>query len=327
MLVEPTCRIVVALVCLFTAAAALHAAENAYPTRPIRVIVPYPPGGSTDPTARAYGGWLSEKFGVPVVIDNRPGAGATIGHGLAAKSPPDGYTLLLGTSAGLVVSPAFGTKLPYDPLKDFAPVGLGVYVPFLLVVHPAVPAKNVKEFIELAKAQPGKINFGSPGSGTPNHLGMELLKAMTGADFLHVPYKGGGPATVDLVAGRIQAIFGSIPQWQPHLAVGRVRAIGIGHPTRVRSMPEVQAIAEVLPGFNNTSWYGLLGPAGTPAAVVNKINAEMRRAVANTEFVKQLESIGLEPASSTPKEMGDLIRAELARWTKVIKEAHIQPPT
>jgi tripartite-type tricarboxylate transporter receptor subunit TctC len=324
---QPGWRIVVALVCLFTAVAAAHAAENAYPTRPIRVIVPYPPGGSTDPTARAYGGWLSEKFGVPVVIDNRPGAGAIIGHGLAAKSPPDGYTLLLGTSAGLVVSPAFGTKLPYDPLKDFAPVGLGVYVPFLLVVHPAVPAKNVKEFIALAKAQPGKINFGSPGSGTPNHLGMELLKAMTGVDFLHVPYKGGGPATVDLVAGRIQAIFGSIPQWQPHLAAGRVRAIGIGHPTRVRSMPEVQAIAEVLPGFNNTSWYGLLGPAGTPAVIVDKINAEMRRAVANAEFVKQLESIGLEPASSTPREMGDLIRTELARWTKVIKEAHIQPPT
>ena len=244
-----------------------------------------------------------------------------------AKAPPDGYTLLLGTSAGLVVSPAFGTKLSYDPVKDFAPVGLGVYVPFLLVVHPSVPAKNVKEFIELAKAQPGKINFGSPGSGTPNHLGMELLKAMTGADFLHVPYKGGGPATVDLVAGRIQAIFGSIPQWQPHLAAGKVRAIGIGHPKRVQSMPEVQAIAEVLPGFNNTSWYGLLAPAGTPPAVVNKINAEMRRAVANAEFRKQLESMGLEPASSTPKEMGDLIRTELARWTKVIREAHIQPPT
>jgi tripartite-type tricarboxylate transporter receptor subunit TctC len=326
-LARPAWRFIVAVLTLFFGVASIHAAEIAYPARPIRVIVPYPPGGSTDPTARAYGNWLSEKLGVPVVIDNRPGAGATIGHGLAAKAPPDGYTLLLGTSAGLVVSPAFGTKLAYDPVKDFAPIGLGVYVPFLLVVHPAVPAKNVKEFIDLAKAQPGKINFGSPGSGTPNHLGMELLKAMTGADFLHVPYKGGGPATVDLVAGRIQAIFGSIPQWQPHLATGRVRAIGIGHPKRVQSMPDVQAIAEVLPGFNNTSWYGLLAPAGTPSAVVNKLNAEMRRAVANVEFTKQLESIGLEPASSTPKEMGDLIRTELARWTKVIRDAHIQPPT
>ncbi|HET7159454.1 MAG TPA: tripartite tricarboxylate transporter substrate binding protein [Burkholderiales bacterium] len=311
--------------CVLGVISATHAAERAYPTRPIRLIVPYPPGGSTDPTARAYGGWLSDKFGVPVVIDNRPGAGATIGHALGAKAAPDGYTLLLGTSAGLVVSPAFGTKLAYDPIKDLAPIGLCVYVPFLLVTHPSVPVKTTKELVDLAKAQPGRINFGSPGAGTPNHLGMELLKAMTGADFVHVPYKGGGPATVDLVAGRIQAIFGSIPQWQPHLASGKVRAIGIGHPKRVRSLPDVPAIAEFLPGFNNTSWYGLLAPAGTSPAVINKINAEMNRAVANPDFVKHIEGIGLEIASSTPKEMGDLIRSELDRWTKVIKSAGIRP--
>jgi len=296
-----------------------------YPNKPIRVIVPYPPGGSTDPTARAYGNWLSEKFGVPIVIDNRPGAGSVIGHALGAKATADGYTLLLGTSAGLVVSPAFGTRLPYDPVKDFAPIGLGVHVPFLIVVHPSVAAKSVRELIDLAKAEPGKINFGSPGTGTPNHLGMELLTAMSGAKFTHVPYKGGGPATVDLVAGRIQAIFGSIPQWQPHLAAGRVRAIGIGHPTRVRSMPEVPAVAETLPGFNNTTWYGFLAPAGTPAPIVNKVNEEMKRAVGDAAFRKHLESIGMEPATSTPKEMADLIRSELARWTKVIKDAGIQP--
>jgi tripartite-type tricarboxylate transporter receptor subunit TctC len=305
---------------------AAQAADATYPARPVRLIVPYPPGGSTDPTARAYGGWLSEKFGVTFVIDNRPGAGATIGHGLAAKATPDGYTLLLGTSAGLVVSPAFGTKLPYDPVKDLAPIGLGVYVPFLLVVHPSVAAKSTKDLIELAKAQPARINFGSPGSGTPNHLGMELLQALTGVRFTHVPYKGGGPATVDLVAGRIQAIFGSIPQWQPHLAVGKVRAIGVGHPKRVKSMPEVPAIAETLPGFNNTSWYGLLAPAGTPAHIVAKVNAEMNRAAADPEFIKHIEGIGLEIASSTPREMADLIRSELARWTKVIKDAGIKPP-
>ena len=257
-----------------------HAADTTWPTRPVRLIVPYPPGGSTDPTARAYGGWLADKFGVQFVIDNRPGAGATIGHGLAAKATPDGYTLLLGTSAGLVVSPAFGTKLPYDPIKDLAPIGLGVYAPFLLVIHPSVAAKTTKDLVDLAKAQPAKINFGSPGSGTPNHLGMELLQAMTGVEFTHVPYKGGGPATVDLIAGRIQAIFGSIPQWQPHLAAGKVRAIGIGHPKRVKSMPDVPAIAETLPGFNNTSWYGLLAPAGTPAPIIDKVNAEMTRAAA-----------------------------------------------
>lgn len=308
----------------FSAASAGHAAETAYPTKPVRFIVPYPPGGSTDPTARAFGNWMAEKFGATFVIDNRPGAGSTIGHALGAKAAPDGYTLLLGTSAGLVVQPALGVKLSYDPQKDFTPIGLGVYVPFLLVVHPSVSAKTPQELIDLAKAQPGKISFGSPGTGTPNHLGMELMKAMTGAEFVHVPYKGGGPATVDLVAGRIQAIFGSIPQWQPHLAVGRVRAVGVGHPTRVKSMPEVPAIAETLPGFNNTSWYGILGPAGVPSHVVNKINAEMRTAAANPGFIKQIETIGLEPASSTPQELGEMIRTELARWTKVIKSAGIK---
>ena len=301
------------------------AADAAYPTRPIRIIVPYPPGGSTDPTARAFGTWISERFGVPVVIDNRPGAGATIGHAMGAKATPDGYTLLLGTSGGLVVNPAFGTRVPYDPVKDFAPVGLGVYAPFLLVVHPSVAAKNVQELIDIAKAQPGKINFGSPGVGTPNHLGMELLKAMTGAEFVHVPYKGGGPATVDLVGGRIQALFGSLPQCLPHLASGRIRALAIGHPQRMRSLPDVPAIAEVLPGFNNTTWYGLFAPAGTPAAIINRINAEMRSAVANAEFVKHIDSIGLEPASSTPKELHDMVRTELARWTKIIRENRIQP--
>ena len=252
MRIERKWRIAAAALAIAGGIPAAPAAEEAYPNRPLRLIVPYPPGGSTDPTARAYGSWISDKWGVSIVVDNRPGAGSTIGHALGAKATPDGYTLLLGTSGGLVVSPAFGTRLAYDSVKDFAPIGVGVYVPFLLVVHPGVAAKNTQELIDLAKAQPGKINFGSPGTGTPNHLGMELLKAMTGAEFTHVPYKGGGPATIDLVAGRIQAIFGSIPQWQPHLATGRVRAVGIGHPTRVKSMPEVQAIAEILHGFINS---------------------------------------------------------------------------
>lgn len=301
-----------------------HAAELPYPTKPVRFIVPYPPGGSADPTARAFGNWLAERLGTSFVIDNRPGAGSALGHGIGAKAAPDGYSILLGTSAGLVVQPALGAKLSYDPVKDFTPVGLGVYVPFLLVVHPSVPAKSTQELIELAKGQPGKISFGSPGTGTPNHLGMELMKSMTGAQFVHVPYKGGGPATVDLVAGRIQAIFGSIPQWQPHLAAGRVRVLGVGHPTRVKSMPEVPAIAETLSGFNNTSWYGILGPAGLPNVVVTKLNAEMQAAVATPAFVKQIEGIGLEPASSTPQELGNMIRIEIARWTKVIKSAGIK---
>jgi len=322
--------------CLFALSAALSgalavfaapalAADPAYPVKPIRIIVPYPPGGTTDPTARAFAGWFTDKLGATIVVDNRPGAGSTLGHGIAAKANPDGYTLVLGTSAGLVVSPAFGTKLAYEPLKDFTPIGVGVFVPFLIVVHPSVPAANVKELVDLARAQPGKINFASPGTGTPNHLGMELLASLTGAKFTHVPYKGGGAATTDLLAGRVQAIFGGAAPWQPHMATGKARAIAIGHPTRLKSLPDVPAIAETYPGFNNTTWYGFLGPAGTPAHVVKTINAEMKRAVEDPAFVKHLEGIGMVPTWTTPKEMGDMIRTELARWKKVIAEAGVKP--
>jgi len=191
-------------------------------------------------------------------------------------------------------------------------------------VHPSVPAKTTTEFIELAKAQPGRINFGSPGTGTPNHLGIELLTALTGAKFTHVPYKGGGPVTVDLLAGRMQAVFGSVPQWQPHMATGKARPIAIGHPTRLAQLPDVPAVAETIPGFNNTSWYALFAPAGTSPAIVNKLNAEMKRAVANAEFSKSVEAMGLVPASSTPQELGALVKSELARWTRVIREAGIR---
>ncbi len=322
MLARPL-RILVAL-CLAFPFIAARAADAPYPAKPVRVIVPYPPGGSTDPTARAFGAWFSDHWGVSIVVDNRPGAGSTIGHALGAAATPDGYTLLLGTSGGLVVSPAFGTKLPYDPVKDFAPVGLGVYTPFLIVVHPSVAAKTTAELIALAKKAPGQINFGSPGTGTPNHLGIELLTALTGAKFTHVPYKGGGPVTFDLLAGRIQAVFGSVPQWQPHMAAGKARAIAIGHPTRLRQLPDVPAVAETVPGFNNTSWYGFFAPAGTPAAVINKVNAEMNKAMANPGFSSQIEAMGLVPASSTPGELGALVRSELARWSKVIRDAGIQ---
>lgn len=311
---------------LFTALIA-DAGAQTYPSRPIRLIVPYPPGGSTDPTGRAFAAWLTEALGQQVVVDNRPGAGSTIGHGIAAKATPDGYTLLLGTSGGLAVSPALGTKLPYDPVRDFTPIGLGVYAPFLLVVYPGLPAANLKEFIELSGARPGGITFASVGVGTPNHLGAELLKSMAGFRFVHVPYKGGGPAVVDVIAGRAQALFGGIPYTGPHVKAGRLRVIAIGHPTRVSAWPDVPAIAETLPGFSNTTWFGLLGPAGTPKAVVNRINAEMRKAVADPQFVKQLAALGLEPASSSPAEFRQMIRDELTRWTKVIKEAGITAAT
>ena len=308
-------------------AAAQSAAAQAYPNKPVRMIVPYPPGGSVDFTGRELAAKLSELWGQQVVLDNRGGAGSTLGHSLGAKAIPDGYTLLLGTSAGLVVSPALGTKLNYDSLKDYAPIGLAVYAPFALTLHAAVPANTTQEFIDLAKANPGKINFSSPGTGTPNHLGGELLKALAHINIVHVPYKGGGPALVDLISGQVQMTFSGVPQILPHVKAGRVKIIAIGHPTRIKSLPDTPPVADVLPGFNNTSWYGLLAPAGTPPALVNQINAAMNKVLAQPEFGQRLLLQGVEPVTSTPQGMHDMIRNELARWRKVIKEAGITVET
>jgi tripartite-type tricarboxylate transporter receptor subunit TctC len=306
---------------------AVDAQTTNYPTKPVRLIVPYPPGGSVDFTGRELAAKLSELWGQQVVLDNRGGAGSTLGHSLGAKAIPDGYTLLLGTSAGLVVSPALGTKLNYDSLKDYAPIGLAVYAPFALTLHAAVPANTTQEFIDLAKANPGKINFSSPGTGTPNHLGGELLKALAHINIVHVPYKGGGPALVDLISGQVQITFSGVPQILPHVKAGRVKIVAIGHPTRIKSLPDTPPVADVLPGFNNTSWYGLLAPAGTPPALVNQINAAMNKVLAQPEFGQRLLLQGVEPVTSTPQGMHEMIRNELARWRKVIKEAGITVET
>ena len=311
------------LLCLAIVLSTAVAVAQTYPDKPVRLIVPYPPGGSVDFTGRELGQKLSELWGQQVVLDNRGGAGSTLGHGLGAKATPDGYTLLLGTSAGLVVSPALGTKLSYDSLKDFAPVGLAVYAPFALTLHAAVPANSTKEFIDYAKANPGKINFSSPGTGTPNHLGGKLLKALAGINIVHVPYKGGGPALVDLISGQVQMTFSGVPQILPHVKAGRVKIIAIGHPTRIRSLPDTPTVADTLPGFNNTSWYGLLAPVGTPPAIINRINADMNKVLNNPDFGQRLLLQGVEPVTSTPQGMRDMIANELARWRKVIKEAGI----
>jgi tripartite-type tricarboxylate transporter receptor subunit TctC len=315
---------IVASLVLGVIASSAIAAEMSYPQRPIRIIVPYPPGGSTDPAARALGQYLTERLGQPIVVDNRPGAGATLGHGLAAQATPDGYTLLLGTAGGLVTGPAFGTKIGYDPTKDYSPISLLVDVPFLLIVHPAVPAKNIKELIDLSKAQPGKVGFASPGVGTPNHLGIELLNSLARTSFLHVPYKGGAPALVDLMSGRVQALFGGIPYCGPAVQSGKARVVAVGHSSRVKSMPDIPTIAELIPGFNNSTWYGILGPRGIPAPIVARLNTEITQAVARPELQKQFEIMGLEPIASTPQQLHERIRTELARWTKLINEAGIR---
>ncbi len=309
---------------LLAATASVHAAQSSYPVKPIRLIVPFPPGGSADPLARAFGAWFSEKFGVPVVCDNRPGAGTAIAHTLGARAAADGYTLLLGSASGLTTNPAFGNKLDYDPVKDFEPVGFAAHVPQLLVVYPAVAAKSVHELIDLAKAQPDHINFGSPGTGSVGHLSVELIRATTGAKFVHVPYKGAGPAVIDLIAGRIQVLFASVPGTQPQVVAGRIRAIATGHPERLRTLPELPTVAESLSGFNNNGWYGLVAPAGTPAPIINKLNAEMKRALANAEFSRHIETIGMVPADSTPQELRAWVRKELALWTKVASDAGVR---
>ena len=314
-------------VCLFAVIvaplAAGFASAQGYPSRPIRMIVPYPPGGSTDPTGRLFAAWFSEKLGQQVVVDNRPGAGATIGHGLGAKAAPDGYTILFATSGGLITGPIFNTNVPYDSLKDFAPIGLIAYNPFLLVTHPSVPATNLKGFLDDAKARPGQINFGSPGVGTPNHLGIELLTAMTGAKFTHVPYKGGGPVMIDLFAGRAQATFCGIPQCGAPLKSGKIKAIATGHHTRMRAMPEYVPIAETLPGFTNTTWFAFMAPVGTPRPVMDRLRTEVGRAIADPEFNRRLVDVGVEPATSTSAELAAMMKSEIKRWSKVIKDAGI----
>lgn len=318
-------RVLCAALALLAGASAAHAAELAYPTKPIRLIVPFPPGGSADPLGRHIAAWYADKFGVPVVADNRPGAGTAIAHTLAAKAAPDGYTLILGASSGLTTNPASGAKLDYDPIKDFAPVSLAAYVPQMFVVHPSVPVKNIPELIELSKAQPDKVAFGTPGVGSVGHLSVEFLKSAGGAKFAHVPYKGAGPAMVDLLANRIQVFVGSVTGTQAQIAAGKIRAVATGHLQRLSKMPDVPTVAETFPGFTNNGWYGILGPAGMPAPVIQKLNAELKRALANAEFSKHIEVLGMEPTKgTTPEELRDWVRNELARWTKVVRDAGVK---
>jgi tripartite-type tricarboxylate transporter receptor subunit TctC len=299
-------------------------AQSPYPNRPIRLIVPYPPGAGTDFTAREVGAQYSRVLGQPVVIDNRAGAAATLGHGLAAKAPPDGYTLLLGTTGGLVSGPALmGSKIPYDPLKDFATIGLATYVPYALIATASLPVSNVKELIDLAKASPRKLNVASPGVGTPNHLGAAQLMTLTGIELVHVPYKGGSLAVTDLIAGNVQLLVTGLLQTLPHHRTGRLRILGVGHPQRLKAHPDIPAIAETVPGYYNTGWWGIVAPAGTPQPIVERLNGIMNKALATPEMFQRFETNGLEVATTTPQGFHDMIRADLQMWRKLIKDAKI----
>jgi tripartite-type tricarboxylate transporter receptor subunit TctC len=300
------------------------AAQASYPNRPIRLIVPYPPGAGTDFTARTIGEQFSKALGQPVVVDNRPGAAATLGHGLVAKAVPDGYTLLLATTGGMVSGPALlGSKIPYDPLKEFAPVGLATYVPYALIVTAGLPVHSVKELIDLARASPRKLNIASPGVGTPNHLGAAQLMTLTGIELVHVPYKGGAQAVNDLISGNVQMLITGLLQTLPHHRSGRLRILGVGHPQRLKAYPDIPAIAETVPGYYNTGWWGIAAPAATPKHIVDTLNGIMNKALSTPELQQRFEKNGLEVATTTPQEFHDMLKADLKMWTKLIRDAKI----
>ena len=296
-------------------------AQN-YPARPLRLIVPTAPGGGTDFTGRLVAAKLSETMGQQVVVENRGGGGGSVGADNAAKATPDGYTLLLGSIATHAVNPALYKKLPYDHLKDFAPVSLIGTVPTALVVHPSVPVKSMQEFITYAKANPGKINYGSSGVGSPPHLSMELLRSMTGINLVHVPYKGAGPALADLLGGQVQAMCTSLAGLINFVKSGRVRALGVTTAKRNPQLPDVPTIVESgIPGYEVTIWYAVFAPVATPKAIVDKLNAEMVKALNSSEMKERMALQGMDPAPSTPAELTAFVKAESAKWAKVAKDS------
>jgi len=297
---------------------AVSAAE--YPNKPIRMLVGFAPGGGTDTTSRALAGKLSERLGQQVIIDNRPGAAGNIATDITSKANPDGYTILMGTIAALAINPSLYKKLPFDPLKDVLPVTRAVDSTNILVVHPSVPAKNVKELIALAKTK--SLNGGSSGVGGAGHLALELFNLQAGTKIVHVPYKGGGPSIVDLVAGNINLIFATAASAMPHITSGRIRALAVTTAKRSGLVPDLPTISEAgLKGFEANNWYGVIVPAGTPRAIINRLNKEFV-AVLNLPEVKEfLFKQGLDTAPSTPEDFGAYIRSEKAKWEKVIKAA------
>ena len=294
---------------------------QAYPVKAIRYIVAFPAGGTTDILGRLIGQKLSESWGQPVVIDNRAGAAGSVGAEAAAKSPPDGYTLLGGTISSHSINSSLYSKLAYHPLRDFAPITRIATVPNVLVVHPSLPVKTVKEFAALAKARPGQLRFASSGSGTSQHLSGELFNLMTGVKMIHIPYKGGAFAMTDLIGGQIELSFENAPNCVPHVQSGRLRAIGVTTLTRAQALPDIPPIADTVPGFEVGSWQGLFVPAGVPPAIVTKLNTEVRRILALDDVRNRIVGLGAEVATNTPEQFVEFIKSEMTKWEKVVKAA------
>ena len=296
-----------------------------YPTKPVRLIVPFPPGGSTDFVGRSVAHSLAESLGHQVVVDNRGGAGAVIGTMLAAKAAPDGYTLLLGSSSGMVTNPLLHAKLPYDPFRDFDPVIRLNRNAQALVATLSLPANNVKELIALAKAKPGQLNIASPGRGSSNHVGAEMLKHLAAIDIVHVPYKGAAPAVVDLIAGNVQLQLTSLPSVMSHIKAGKLKILGVGSPQRSALLPDVPTIAESgVSGYDDTVWFGLFAPRGTSPRIIDLLNQHVAKALGSRELSQRLLTQGAEPFPSTPRELSDYMKSEHARWARTIKAAAIR---
>jgi tripartite-type tricarboxylate transporter receptor subunit TctC len=326
----PIRTIVVALV-LSSVGGLVHAQSpstgsgKAFPTRPVRIVVPYPPGGPIDMLTRPLAQKLNEGMNSPVVVDNRAGANGIIGIEHVARSAADGYTLVVGSAGSFAINPNVYAKLPFDVVKDFAPVSLFVTVPELLVVHPSLPVKSVKELVALAKARPKQLNYGSSGIGGTPHLAVELLKQAAGMDIVHVPYKGMGPATMDLIAGQVQLAFADLPVLLQHAKIGKLRALAVSTPARSANLPEVPTMAESgYPKINIMNWYALFAPANTPRDIVTTLNAETAKVVARADMKTFVQEQGGAAASSAPAELGALLRAELDLWSKVVRTAGIK---
>jgi tripartite-type tricarboxylate transporter receptor subunit TctC len=300
-------------------------AAQQYPIRPIRFIVPFPPGGATDTIARLIGQKLTEAWGMQVVIDNRSGGATIIGTDTVAKAAPDGYTILLG-SFNFSVNPSLHPKLPYDTLRDFAPVNLSAYSTLVLVVHPAVPAKTVLELIALAKAKPGTLNYASSGNGSPTHLGGELLRTLAGIDIVPISYKGTIPGMTDLIAGQVQLMFPPLLAPLPQIMSGKLRALAVTSKKRTAVLPEIPTMIEAgVPGLEVIAWYGVLAPARTPRAITDKLNIEISRIVQTGDIKEKLAALGAEPATMSSDEFRKFIESEIIKWTKIVKQSGARP--
>ncbi|HZN26342.1 MAG TPA: tripartite tricarboxylate transporter substrate binding protein [Burkholderiales bacterium] len=310
-------------VCMLFAAG--HAYAQAWPTKPIRMILPFPPGGTTDILGRVAAQKLSEALGQQVVPDNRPGAAGNIGTEFVAKAPPDGYTLVTAPGSTLTIHPSLYSKLGFDPLRDFAPVTILAAVPNALVVHPSLPVRNVKDLIALAKAKPGQLNYASTGAGQSTHLSMELFKTMARVNIVHVPYKGSAPAVTDLLGGHVLLMFDNMPSALPHVKAGKLRAVAVSTLKRSPVAPDIPTVAESgLPGFEVSVWFGVLAPAKTPQPVVERLNQILVKALHTAEVRERLSTQGAEPIANTPDQFTQQMKRDIAKWAKVVKDADIK---